>query len=62
MMLNDDSKITDDYFLSSRFNALDQGWPNHCPGAKKCPPMLFHVPSKLFFIAFFKPFSEICKT
>ena len=28
---------------------LGQGWPKHCPGAKKCPPRLFHVPSKLFF-------------
>ena len=28
---------------------VEQGWPNHCPGAKKCPPNLFHVPSKLFF-------------
>ena len=34
---------------------LQQGWPNHCPGAKKCPPRLLHVPSKLFLkIAFFK--------
>ena len=28
---------------------LQQGWPNHCPGAKKCPSRLFHVPSKLFY-------------
>ena len=44
-------------FDSPTFDHFSQGWPNHCPGAKKCPPRLFHVPSKLFLKnAFFKPY------
>ena len=32
---------------------LNQGWPNHCQRAKKCPPILFHVPAKTFFVMAF---------
>ena len=33
---------------SSSVNRINQGWPNHCPGAKICPARLFHVPFELF--------------
>ena len=29
-------------------HGVTQGWPNHYPGAKKCPPRHFQVPFKLF--------------
>ena len=35
--------------LVPRVQALYQGWPNHCPGAKKCPLRNFEVPLELFW-------------
>ena len=36
------------FLQDKRYDASPQGWPNHCPGAKKCPPRHFQVPFKLF--------------
>ena len=32
---------------------LEQGWPNHCPGAQKYPQRLFLVAFKLFWKLYF---------
>ena len=53
-----------DYTKTSKMNARYYSWDysNHCLGAEKCPPKIFHVPSKhLWKIGFFKPYSEIYK-
>ena len=34
--------------MLKKISGLEQGWPNHCPGAKNCPPRHFHVPFDLF--------------
>ena len=36
-------------YSESSLNSLHEGWPNHCPGAKKCSPRHFQVPFEIFW-------------
>ena len=50
--LSKDEKLAQFYYqVKSTFksDALIQGWPNHCLGAKKCPPRHFQVPFEIFW-------------
>ena len=41
--------LSKDEKLAQFYYHVIQGWPNHCPGAKKCPPRHFQVPFELFW-------------
>ena len=42
--------------------ALSQGWPNHCPGAKNCPPRLFHLLFDIFWKLYFLNYTRDSKS